>query len=204
MYRFLLILFFTPLFLTAQKTAHKFDGVIYYKDGSTKSGFISLIDDKIVFRPTRKSKEKTKIDATKIDKIKFGDKNDTNATFFFKQLANKNSDKTIPVTRLLEGNVSLYLYYSSGINANNGGYETLRYYVAKKDEQLSLILPTGIAKTSDRAIKEYFDDCPKIGEYIDKKAFQKIVDNNAKLRRSEKVPRRLKDIVNYYNSNCAN
>jgi len=195
------LLFF--LVVTTNVFSQNLNGVIYFNEGSTKSGFVSLGDDEVVLRPTKKSKEKTKFKSESVDKVELMDEGVVSTTFFFKQTKKGKSLKTLVVTRLWEGEVSLYLHYSSGMNSNHVGYETLRYYVARDEETLSKIFPTGIDKTSERTIKEYFHDCPRLGELIDKKAFQRVVDNNHKLKRNEKVPERLKEIVKYYNSNCS-
>ncbi len=106
----------------------------------------------------------------------------------------ENSNRLLDL--VIEGKVSLYrdmLHVDNGVQ--------LVYYVDKKNEKLTKIFPVGfMGNGSDKAISEYFNDCPAILELLEREAFRKFV----KMKKGLKSQYRLEEIVKYYNQKCDN
>lgn len=210
MKKYILFLAFT---ITTAIHGQWHNGVIYFEDGSTKSGLLSLGDEEVVLRKSKKSKEKTKFITSIIDRVDFVEKDEVLVTFLFMSAKSRASTKTLMVNLEFEGEVSLYRHYNyeSGVNVSDGnrgnqyvgGGEVIEYYVGRDSENLTKIFPVGVlGNGSEKAIKDYFYKCPKLIELIEREAFERLVGNDPKIKKSQKFKQRLIEIVKYYNSNC--
>ena len=88
------LLLFT-LVISAAAFGQQQNGTIYFKDGSTKSGVLSLGDQEVILRKSKKDKEKIKYSTADIIRVEFVDKDKTLSTFLFKAGQIKISSQNI-------------------------------------------------------------------------------------------------------------
>tara|TARA_B110000971_G_C19756389_1_gene384360 strand:- start:40 stop:636 length:597 start_codon:yes stop_codon:yes gene_type:complete len=188
------------MFFSTITFSQKDNGKIYLKNGEVKTGFIRLglfstfglaSENIVVFKKNKKSKEKTKYTLNDINKVVLEKK----GTYFMK----KNKKGDILITNLIyEGSpLSCYLYWEEGFN----GQRSPSYYFQKGNEDLKLIY-RGLGNTSNKKMRKYFSDCPKLAEYIKSRTFEKYVERSPKFKDKSKLTSKLIEIVKYYNENC--
>ena len=118
------------------------------------------------------------------------------------QISGAEKAELFDYTLIHEGETSLY---SRKVLVITGSlyYET-RYFVQGPGKSFTKIFPVGaMGNGSDKAMKKYFKDCPKLVKLISQQAFKKFVGNDPNLKRSEKFRNRLIEMVKYYNSKCS-
>tara|TARA_B110001452_G_C15202723_1_gene417324 strand:- start:936 stop:1532 length:597 start_codon:yes stop_codon:yes gene_type:complete len=188
------------IFLSTLIFSQKDNGKIFLKNGEVKTGFIRLglfstfglaSENIVVFKKTKKSKEKTKYTLNDINKVVLEKK----GTYFMK----KNKKGDILITNLIyEGSpLSCYLYWEEGFN----GQKSPSYYFQKGNENLKLIY-RGLGNSSNKKMRKYFSDCPKLAEYIKSRTFETYVERSPKFKDKSKLNSKLIEIVKYYNENC--
>lgn len=158
----------------------KLDKRMYVKD-----------DIKDVIDEYNECKEKTKYTLNDINKVVLEKK----GTYFMK----KNKKGDILITNLIyEGSpLSCYLYWEEGFN----GQRSPSYYFQKGNENLKLIY-RGLGNSSNKKMRKYFSDCPKLAEYIKSRTFETYVERSPKFKDKSKLNSKLIEIVKYYNENC--
>lgn len=201
--------------ITSIVSSQKYESVIHFKDGTEKSGYIKYgakpfasnitTTDKVKFRISKESKEVTEFEFSKISKIDLTKSGDVIRTYYF-QTPEENLKVVLEVTLEHEGNaVSLYKHIQS-VNTSTNGYNPgsiNEYYLQKGKKNIVKIFPgkfMGIS--SENLIKNFFEDCPKLVELIDREAFKMFVANTPSLAK-KKNTNRLIEIVKYYNSKCS-
>ena len=188
------------IFFSAITFSQKDNGKIYLKNGEVKTGFIRLglfstfglaSENTVVFKKNKKSKEKIKYTLKDIDKIELEKK----GTYFMK----KNEDGNILITNLIyeSSPLSIYSYWERTFD----GGKSPTYYFQKGNENLKLIY-RGLGNTSNKKMRKYFSDCPKLAEYIKSRTFEKYVERSPKFKDKNKLYSKLIEIVKYYNENC--
>jgi len=188
------------IFISTITFSQKDNGKIYLKNGEVKTGFIRLglfstfglaSENTVVFKKNKKSKEKTKYTLNDIDKIELKKK----GTYFMK----KNEKGNILITNLIyeSSPLSIYFYWESAFD----GGKSPTYYFQKGNEDLKLIY-RGLGNTSNKKMRKYFSDCPKLVEYIKSRTFEKYVERSPKFKDKSKLTSKLIEIVKYYNENC--
>ena len=172
-------------FITTGQNVKK---TIYLKNGETKTGFVTLNDSGVKFKVHKKSKDKIKYLPNEVERVEFDNENGIKTIYVYKNTERilENSPRLMNI--ILEGNVTLYQeFYTYGYSSG------FCYYVSKQNEKLTLI-------SSNKAIKNYFQDCPSFIELLNREAFRKIVV----MEKGNKTPLRLLKMVEYYNSKCSN
>tara|TARA_R110001592_G_scaffold149963_1_gene375550 strand:+ start:2772 stop:3368 length:597 start_codon:yes stop_codon:yes gene_type:complete len=188
------------IFLSTLIFSQKDNGKIFLKNGEVKTGFIRLglfstfglaSENIVVFKKNKESNEKIKYTLNDINKVVLEKK----GTYFMK----KNEKGEILITNLIyEGSpLSLYLYWEEGFN----GQRSPSYYFQKGNENLKLIY-RGLGNSSDKKMRKYFSDCPKLAEYIKSRTFETYVERSPKFKDKNKLNSKLIEIVKYYNENC--
>ena len=188
------------IFLSTLIFSQKDNGKIFLKNGEVKTGFIRLglystfgfaSENKVVYKKSKESKEKIKYSLNEINKVVL----EKRGTFFMK----KNEKGDILITNLIyEGSpLSLYHYPEEGFN----GHKSPTYYFQNGNEDLKLIY-RGLGNSSDKKMRKYFSDCPKLAEYIKSRTFEKYVERSPKFKDKNKFYSKLIEIVKYYNENC--
>ena len=191
----LLSIFFSTLIFS-----QKDNGKIYLKNGEVKNGFIRLglystfgfvSENIVVFKKSKESKEKIKYTLNEINKVVL----EKRGTYFMK----KNEKGDILITSLIyEGSpLSLYYYPEEGFN----GQKSSTYYFQKGNKNLKLIY-RGLGNSSDKKMRKYFSDCPKLAEYIKSRTFETYVERSPKFKDKNKLNSKLIEIIKYYNKNC--
>ena len=110
----------------------------------------------------------------------------------------KNEKGNILFTNLIYEGSPLSIYHH-WVNTSNGGWAN--YYFQKGNENLKLIY-TRLGNTSNKKMRKYFSDCPKLAEYIKSRTFEKYVERSPKFKDKSKLMSKLIEIVKYYNENC--
>jgi len=196
-------------FITTITYAQKIEGTIHFNDGTQKSGYIKYgpkaiaknikTTDNVKFFKTKNSNKKVEFKYSNISKIDLTKNGDLITTIYFK-VYEKDPNIIFDVTLEHEGHVSLY----KNTHFDNYGYIIETYFVQKDDQNIVKIFPVGVlGNGSDKAMKNYFIDCPKLLELIDRRAFRMYFANKPSLEKSEKFKNRLIEIVKYYNTKCA-
>lgn len=204
--KFLILTFFVATFAFSQKT----EGVIYFKDGTKKVGYVKVgpkfsetnigIKDKVKFRIDKKSKEISEFEYSNILKIDFIKKSKVIRTSYFKVPLN-NPEVILEVSLEFEAEVNLYYHFSKAVGSN--GYSSDDYYVQRGEDNIVKIFPVGIfGSGSEKAMMNYFGDCLKLVEHIKNETFKKYVENHPDFKEKSKVYSRMIEIVKYYNINC--
>ncbi|MEM9001213.1 MAG: hypothetical protein AAGB24_13195 [Bacteroidota bacterium] len=195
--------------------AQKGQGTIYFKNGTKKTGLVKYgpkltatnmrTTDKVLYKTHKKDKNPIEYDFFEIFKIEYAFGTST-LTYYFK-IPEENPNIVLDVSLLYEGNVNLYRHSSlvTSTTPNGGtatGY-THNYYVQKNEKQVSRIFPNRfMGPSSQKLMKQYFSDCPKLVELIARDAFKMYVANTPKLAKN-KTANRLIEIAKYYDSNCS-
>jgi len=199
-------------FITSITLAQKKEGIIHFKDGTEKHGYIKygpspfasniLVTDKVKFRKTIKSKEIIDYEFSKISKIDLIRNGEILWSSYFK-IPKKNPDIILEVNLVHKGITSLYTHMASVNNPSNyGGGSITEYYVQNNEEGIVKIFPgKPFGVSSEKLMKQFFKDCPKLVELIEKEAFKRYVANTPKLAK-RKTKNRLIEIVKFYNSKC--
>ena len=190
MKKLILLLLLSSFITTGQNVKE----TIYLKNGETKTGFVKLDDSGVKFKVHKKSKDKIKYLPNEVERVEFESENGIKTIYVYKNTERilENSPRLMNI--ILEGNVTLYEeFYTYGYS-----FET-RYYVSKQNEKLTLIYK-GLGNSSNKAIKNYFQDCPSFIELLNRQAFRKIVV----MEKGNRIPLRLLKMVEYYNSKCSN
>lgn len=193
------------LLVTLSTTAQDKEAKLFFKDGTSVTGYAKLKDKrgftsgsgKILFRLSKED-EPDEWDHKAVDKIKFFGF-EYYKTFVYVKARYKSYTGYYLLELITEGEVNLYKKTSYGETSiigmgdfNLGAQNTYRMheyresniYVVKRDSELKLM------ELDDRKkIIEYFKDCPNIKKGLDEKEF-KVSD--------------LRDIVEYYNESCSN
>ncbi|MEE9362414.1 MAG: hypothetical protein V3U92_07445 [Cellulophaga sp.] len=204
--KIVVFVFFTALIVSSQKR----EGTIYFKDGTKKVGYIRnrsdiiTSKDRLEFRISKKSKEISEFKYTDISKIDFNNATSENifAIFYYKTLM-ENSENMLEVSLIYKGYVSLYRHIGYFENSQGGGGSITEYYVQKGEENIVKIFPGKVlGKSSETLMKSFFEDCPKLVELIDRKAFKMFVANSPSLAKKRHT-NRIIEIVKYYNSKCS-
>ncbi|WP_047546338.1 hypothetical protein [Psychroserpens sp. Hel_I_66] len=185
------IIIIITLCLSSVLYAQKEKGTIYFKDGSKKEGLVAInANHDITYKLTENSEKFLIYNASTVEKVQL----EGFATQYYKTIENglENTDRL--VIKLIDGKVSLYKDFKE---TNNGKVNL--YFVEKDNEPLAQMYPAkSFAKSSDKVIKDYFQDCPQLIELLDKEAFRKDV----KMKEGRNSQLRLEAIVKYYNDKC--
>jgi len=185
------------ILFTSILNAQKQNGTIFFKDGTTKNGLLKITNNhKIKFKINENSEDVLTYSSLEVEKIEIEFKKNRKEVKVYKDTESlfQSSDKLL--TLLEEGKVNLYM---DMLHVDNG--VQLIYYVDKKKEKLTKIYPVGfMGNGSDKAIEEYFQDCPTLLELLKREAFRKFV----KMKKGLKSQYRLEEIVKYYNQKCDN
>tara|TARA_B110000240_G_scaffold145172_1_gene160539 strand:+ start:188 stop:784 length:597 start_codon:yes stop_codon:yes gene_type:complete len=188
------------MFFSTITFSQKDNGKIYLKNGEVKTGFIRLglfstfgfaSENIVVYKKSRESKEKIKYSLNEINKVVL----EKRGTYFMK----KNEKGDILITNLIYvgSPLSIYYYPEEGFN----GQKSPTYYFQNGNEDLKLIY-RGLGNTSNKKMRKYFSDCPKLAEYIKSRTFEKYVERSPKFKDKSKLTSKLIEIVKYYNENC--
>jgi len=198
------ILIFT-LFIISISFSQRTESIVYLKDGTKKVGYINQLGDnvstidKVKFRTNKKSKKIIEIDITKISKIDFTKDGNIQETDYFKTLE-KDPNTILKVTLEYEGYISLFQRIVYGFQGNISHIE---HYFQKNEKGLVKISPVGfLANGTEKAIIKYFNDCPKLAQYIKNETFKKYVKSRKEFEKKPKFRQRLIEILKYYNSKC--
>ncbi len=177
--------------------AQKLNGTIYFKDGTIKNGLIKITNnEKIKFKTNKDSEDITTYSSIEVDKVEIEFEKNRKEIRVYKDIENLFQYGEKLLTLLVEGKVNLYI---DMLHVDNG--VQLVYYVDKKKEKLTKIYPVGfLGNGSDKAISEYFNDCPALIELLEREAFRKFV----RMKKGLKSQYRLEEIVKYYNRECDN
>ena len=129
------------------------------------------------------------------------------ALFLVTSIYCQEKDQQSPSEKILvyEGTTNLYVSPYTGFTTTpNGSFTDTEYHVQTKGREMVKIFPVGLlGNGTNKAIKKYFNDCPRLGKLIDQEAFTRSVGNDPDLSRTEKFRKRLIEIVKYYDSKCS-
>ncbi len=196
--------------MTLYSSAQKGQGTIHFKDGTKKVGFFNYgpgitapnirVTDKVIYKTNKKDKKSIEYDFTDISSIEYGSGN--KAFVYYFKIPEENQNVILDVNLLYDGKVKLYLH-SSTVAGPMNTYQENVYYVQKNEDYIYRIFPNKfMGPSSKKLLKQYFSDCIKLVELIDREAFKMYVANNPELKKNS-VQNRLLEIVKYYDSKCS-
>ncbi len=187
----LLIMISTTTF--GQILGPKEKAIIYLKNGEKKDGFVKDSKLNVKFKFDKKDEDIQKIRLEEIDSIDY----EKQETIYYRPLDNTNGE-VLRVRQIYSGKTKLYYHYERAFD--NGAYRV--FFVQGEEAYLTKIFPVGIlGNGSDKAMIAYFADCPKLTQHIQKRTFEKYVNNQPKYKKA-RTPGRLTEIVKFYDSNC--
>jgi hypothetical protein len=140
---------------------------------------------------------------SEINRIDYLNGRDTISTFYIIKEHDKKKEKFIVVSLEWKGEVSLFKEeYVKSTYENIHGFIFSKYYLQKKDAEIVNIYPTAYRNVK-RPMKNYFSDCPKLVDRIERNAFKKyVLGKYPKLNESERLELEIIETIKYYNSNC--
>jgi len=204
-----IIIIFTLLTSLSTFAQDSKGSVIHFKDGSTKVGYFKygspfrgniLITDKLKFRTNKKNKDFSEYDFSEISKIV----TPTGNTYYY-LTPKDNLQIILKVSLVYEGSIKIYRHQQL---ANGGGpnsniqYMAEVFYLQKGEESLVHVFPNKTFGASpEKLMKNFFKDCPKLVQLIDRQAFKIYVANNPDLA-GIRTESRLIEIVKYYDTKC--
>lgn len=188
----LFLLFFTfSLIINAQKEK----GTVTLIDGTAIDGFVKVTSNKIIFKSDKNAKA-DKYDFTQAKSAIIVDKKGNEAMFEFVKINEDKDPKLLSIIvdgylRLYSESITMYFGQPSASNPGGGFSGSSTYYIKKTNEEIAqyYVAYGYIPKVSfEKVIESYFSDCPKIQTKVENKEFKK---------------KNYKEIVEYYNQNCA-
>ena len=196
--------------ITLSSSAQKGQGTIHFKDGTKKVGFFNYgpnltastirVTDKVIYKTNKKDKQSIEYDFDDISYLEHGFGN-KKFVYYFK-VPEENQNIILDVNLLYEGKVKLYRH-SSIISGPMNTYNENVYYVQKNEDFIFRVFPNKfMGPSSKRLLKQYFSDCAKLVELIDREAFEMYVANNPELKKNYSE-NRLLEIMKYYDSKCS-
>lgn len=198
-----ILLFLLALFLGSTMHAQRTKAILYFKDGTQITGLGKLKGaNKVKFRKTRKDKAK-KYDFKNLEKVKIYEADDIN-TYVYLKVKDKNHYRVLE--EVVVGEVMLYKIVSHGQHAGVGmggfggagggmaigmgtSFSIKSYYVKQKNEQEVTHLGSTdlFSKSFKKAAGSYFKDCPDLVK---------------KIQNRESKKRDIREVVEYYNTEC--
>lgn len=199
--RIVLILWSLGLFLLGNTIQAQGRQVELIKDdGTVLEGFAKFYTGSFSYRPNKDESFK-RFKMTDFETIRIF--SEEKGTKTYKKIEVDGSRKPKMLVQIIEGPVSLFLeekeYYSSGygaglgINGNAGhsfggtSYSFSRLYLKRNNIQKATRLGSTSKKNFKTTIAYYFSDCPNLIKKVDGDEFSN---------------REMKEIVEFYNTNC--
>ncbi len=186
---FILLFVLTPIFLISQKTKT----TLILKDNTVLEGnFKYRSNNKIEFRKNKKS-EKKKFGLEEVKEIVTNESDGSISRYEFKKERKKKKYLELKILSN-EGELVFYEHLDvKGDGTAHGTIQTFIYFISRKNQDFVDRVRVGTKYKKFYKIQdEYFGDCPDIVSKIASKYFE-----------NEDVIG-VKDIVNYYNTNCSN
>ncbi|GAA4279832.1 hypothetical protein [Gaetbulibacter aestuarii] len=189
-----LILFIITSFSNAQITANPFEqGIITFRDNSTKNGEVKILDDKRTIRFRNKEQnEKNEYDHVKVKELEIT-KDGEQILYKYKIIAGEKP-KLMRVINENSGKMNLYAidYYKNWGSIVSLTNFYCHYYINKGNSNIVSKLGSSEiifgSKHFKKMVKKSFKDCPLLLEKI----------NNGEFKRTSGI----EDIIDYYNENC--
>lgn len=198
-----LISFLLTIFLSSTLYAQRTKAILFFKDGTQITGLGKLKGaNKVKFRKTRKDKAK-KYDFKNLEKVKIYEADDI-ITYVYLKIKGKNKYKVLE--QVVVGEVMLYKIVAQGQHAGVGmggfggagggmgfgmgtSFTIKNYYVKRKnDQEVTHLGSTSLfSKSFKKAAGNYFKDCLNLVKKIQNKEYKK---------------RDIREVVEYYNTEC--
>jgi len=183
-------------FFSLVSHSQKDEGTVTLKNGSIINGLVKITSDKIVFK-SNKNADSKKYDFTEARAASIKDKKGNKTTFEYVVIKEGKDPELLEL--IVDGYLKLYgqgtTTYTAmpvGMGGYGGGFRsTSTHYVKKENETVAQFYKCEgyIPKISfKKFVDEYFTDCPKLQSKVKKKEFKK---------------KHFKEVVEYYNNNCA-
>lgn len=195
-YSIITVYFFFLSGLSAQELITTWDGEIYrnmslsLKDGSVLTGYGKVIliefDDFISFKKTKKEGE-TLYGSEDIIHLKTNIGNSESIFKYKTVTTSPEGEWSKLLETIVEGKIRLYQGY---FNTNSTDLKRT-YYISKREDEFVKSLKSGAIYASDvqRTIKKYTKGCSSLTKKVTSKHFKASG---------------IRDVVRYYNDNCAN
>ncbi|MGC1205822.1 MAG: hypothetical protein WA839_13175 [Flavobacteriaceae bacterium] len=200
---FLLAFLISAMIFSQNSTA-----IISFNDGTKKEGIVVIKkqnawggEGDVQYEKNNESVARYRF--SEINRIDYLNGRDTINTFYIIKENDKKKEKFIVVSLEWKGKVSLFKEeFVKNTYENIYGYIYSKYYLQKKDEEIVNIYPTAY-RNAKRPMKNYFSDCPKLVDLIERNAFKKyVLGKYSKLNESERLELEIIETIKYYNSNC--
>ena len=200
---FLLTFLISTMIFSQNSTA-----IISFNDGTKKEGVVVIKkqnawggEGDVQYEKNNESVARYRF--SEINRIDYLNGRDTISTFYIIKENDKKKGKFIVVSLEWKGEVSLFKEeYVKSTYENIHGFIFSKYYLQKKDAEIVNIYPTAY-RNPKRSMKNYFSDCPKLVDRIERNAFKKyVLGKYPKLNEGERLELEIIETIKYYNSNC--
>lgn len=155
--------------------------VLYFKDGTTKTGSTKRGNKKLKIRETKKGKFQ-EVDLSTLDYATSTDKKGNTTTWGYVAVKEGKKPRLLTISYLGE-NIRLYEFSSSGERSGqvsnttsaSVGFTVTQVYAQRTDESFATMLRSGgvFGKSFETRAAEYFKDCPTLTKQLGTEGFEK-------------------------------